>query len=296
MTCLSRVLTSQQKDDLDNPADWICMCCTAKISSEPPPLSSSQWRIVTPIFKSKGIEDTSGVGKNQITDKCSTLSLDYPSPLSMPGMLLKDNTNRIKTEQILGSECTVQISLNRTFQGEKVKKMINEDKAGTLVSLSRIKCSAEVKSNNGKANITASKSSKNKLCLKLSASAVTSVKRSAGDFVNANAGKINRSESLNLAVKPPSGVLPVRDHKAKKMDQCAVPEVLVRACAPGVQSEDKLIESEGHPPVRVNALTNVTHSEPVLLPLSSTVDEVFYFSQYIEVRIISSMLLNTFKF
>lgn len=48
VTCLTRVLTSQQVLDLEKPQDWLCMCCTYHVRAESPSLLSSDWRRVLP--------------------------------------------------------------------------------------------------------------------------------------------------------------------------------------------------------------------------------------------------------
>ena len=294
MTCLSRILTEQQKDDLDKPSDWICMCCTNKISQASPSLNSSQWSMIGPNQKKKGIIPThDNKNKYEINDEDTFLTDEFMSLLSIPKNLLqkkKKNKNRKKknlhSHDIVGiiEKDDVQISQNFMDVCERTKSDCDNTEKGILPKAA---VSTAVR--------TASDSKLK--CMKIKSKNIQDVKMiftSNGMVKKNNVGNNSSLIKSENAIQDKifddihNGITPLRNCRLQKLDQnIGTSNQKNDSTKLSIMINKNLVRAKKvHPSIiKEYSLTKIPQLEPetFLPPVSSSVDEVYYFSQYIHV-------------
>ena len=299
MTCLSRILTEQQKDDLDKPSDWICMCCTNHVSQASPSLNCSKWQIIGPNHKKNGrnyssnkydLKEKNNIKNNFLTD-------EFISLLTIPKDLCKKikNQKKEKNKKKKRYENSVNSDKNKMCNLQNSMEFIEE--RNSLLNKKIVSNSARIESSSSisilsKSSFHSVSESKLKNTRIKDVTFIMNEKEKKCIIQDSPMNSINKIQNklLNDISK---GITPLRNCRLQKLNQNfdkIIPEIKLKNISI-IASKTQLKTNKAQSLI-MKEFSSVkipkVNLELSLPPVSSTVDEVYYFSQYIHVSYLSS--------
>ena len=303
MTCLSRILSEQQKEDLDNPADWICMCCMNDVTQSSPSLNSSKWQMIGPNHKKNG--RYYGSNKYDVKDKNNNindfLTEEFMSLLSIPKRAcksknkVKDKNKKIKKSYDHSDPTGRSKMCSLQYSTEVLKKRDTLSNKKIDVNCVQVESSSFSKSHSFTASVSKQKSTRNNDVTIIMGEKVK--KCIINDFSMNSENKI-QNKLLDDIYK---GMTPLRNCRLQKFNQNfdeILPDIKLtststNACKTQLKSnKGQSLNLKKCTPVNISKM----NPELSLPPVSSTVDEVYYFSQYLHVSYLISFFYRYLPF